>query len=186
MHKRLHVCWTTVCVQQAEHVSDNLQYRAAAQGWLDWWKQFWGIEDKLQWRSGLDTGDLWAQNRTAVEICVFKHVTKTVVLCGKFICMRENVSVPQPWRRAGMMWQSTRDLMLFSVPMARLPSTTAHSVRSSRLDELCWSRYNNLEPMDTHTHKSKVTVKVLIGCAEKFLVVSYILVTFTVFFLFCR
>ena len=43
------------------------------------------------------------------------------------------------------MWQSTRDLMLFSVPMARLPSTTAHSVLSSELDESCWSRYSNLD-----------------------------------------
>lgn len=34
--------------------------------------------------------------------------------------------------------------MLFSVPIARLPSTTEHSVRSSRLEELCWSRYSNL------------------------------------------
>lgn len=50
------------------------------------------------------------------------------------------------------MWQSTRDLMLFSVPMARLPSTTAHSVLSSRLEVRCWSRYSNLE---RHTQKKQ-------------------------------
>ena len=60
---------------------------------------------------------------------------------GVGVCLRVNV----PCSRAGMMWQSTRDLMLFSVPMARLPSTTAHSVRSSELDEPCWSRYSNLD-----------------------------------------
>lgn len=37
---------------------ENLQCKAAAQGWLDWWKPFLDIEDKLQWRSGLKTRDL--------------------------------------------------------------------------------------------------------------------------------
>lgn len=48
--------------------------------------------------------------------------------------------------------------MLFSVPMARLPNTTAHSVLSSILDELCCSRYNNLEPTEEGS-----TVRVSLG-----------------------
>lgn len=50
----------------------------------------------------------------------------------------------KPCRRAGMIWQSTKDLMLFSVPIARLPSTTEHSICSSTLEELCCKRYSNL------------------------------------------
>lgn len=34
---------------------------------------------------------------------------------------------------------------MFSVPMARLPRTTAHSVLSSVLEVSCWSKYSNLQ-----------------------------------------
>lgn len=74
------------------------------------------------------------------------QVTRDVALNTGYLHVWE-VCAFKPWRRAGMMWQSTRDLMLFSVPMARLPSTTEHSVRSSKLDELCWSKYSNLQPV---------------------------------------
>lgn len=49
-----------------------------------------------------------------------------------------------PCNKAGIIWQSRRDLTLFSVPMARLPRTTAHSVLSSVLELSCWSKYSNL------------------------------------------
>lgn len=61
-----------------------------------------------------------------------------------------------PWRSDGMIWQSNRDLMLFSVPMARLPRTTEHSVRNSRLEVFCWSRYSNLQAV-----KKKCTQKTI-------------------------
>ena len=42
-----------------------------------------------------------------------------------------------PCNKAGIIWQSSRDLTLFSVPIARLPKTTAHSVLSSVLELSC-------------------------------------------------
>lgn len=62
-----------------------------------------------------------------------------VMMMTMFYCVKL-----KPCRRAGMIWQSTKDLILFSVPIARLPSTTEHSICSSTLEELCCKRYSNL------------------------------------------